>query len=192
MLSLLTSRISRPLSALALTTAVALSAAPALAANWTVDPAKSTIGFSVPQGTETITGTFKDWTASIDFDPQNPEAAVIKATIKTGSAETGNGQFDAMLPSADWFNAEAMPEATFESSKVSAQGENTYRADGTLTIKGISQPATLDFKLEIDGNTAHATGTASVDRMAHDVGTVVGTSQIADTVAVTIDLTATE
>ncbi|MBD8892847.1 YceI family protein [Roseibium litorale] len=188
----LITRISRTLSALAVTSAIAFAGAPAMAASWTVDPAKSTVGFSVAQGNETITGTFKDWTADIDFDPQNPEAATIKATIKTGSAGTGNGQFDAMLPSADWFNAEAMPDATFESSKVTALGGDTYRADGTLTIKGISQPATLDFKLEIDGTTAHATGTASVNRLAHEVGTVVGKSQIADTVAVTIDLTATE
>lgn len=188
----LNSRFSRPLAALTIASAAAFASAPALAANWTVDPAKSTIGFSVPQGNETITGTFKDWTAEIDFDPQNPEAAVIKAAIKTGSAETGNGQFDAMLPSADWFNAEAMPEATFESSKVTALGGDSYRAEGTVTIKGVSQPATLDFKLEIAGNTAHATGTASVNRLAHEVGAVVGTSQIADTVAVTIDLTATE
>lgn len=184
-------RLSRPLAALVIAGATAFASAPAMAASWTVDPAKSTVGFSVPQGSEAVTGTFKNWSAEIDFDPQNPEAATIKAAIKTGSAVTGNGQFDAMLPSADWFNAAAMPEATFQSTKVSVLGDGTYKAEGTLTIKGVSQPATLDFKLEIDGNTAHATGTAAVNRMAHEVGTVVGTSQIGETVTVTIDLTAT-
>ncbi|MBI3680111.1 MAG: YceI family protein [Acidobacteria bacterium] len=40
------------------------------------------------------------------------------------------------------------PEMRFQSSKVTALGNNRFTVDGTLTIRGIGKPATLDVTLE--------------------------------------------
>ncbi|WP_428643302.1 YceI family protein [Roseibium sp.] len=164
--------------------------APAFAANWTVDPGKSTLGFEVKQGDGTLTGFFGSWSADIDFDPEAPETARISAEISPESASTGNPQFDSTLPGSDWFNAEGFPAATFSSESISLVEGNSYRAEGTLTIKGISQPVDLDFTLDVDGDTATAKGTAKIKRFDYQLGAGVGADTVGDLVTVTLDLTA--
>jgi len=176
---------------IALPVAASLLGAPALASPWTVDAEKSHLGFSVDQGGNDLKGTFETWTAQIDFDPEAPENAKLSATIATGSATTGNNQFDDMLPSAGWFASADFPEANFEASNVTATGEGIYEATGSLSIRGVSLPVTLTFQLDINGDTAHAVGTATLDRMAYKLGADVAPSHVNETVTVKLDLTAT-
>ncbi|MCX2723001.1 YceI family protein [Roseibium salinum] len=169
----------------------AATASPAYSDTWTVDPEKSTLGFEVTQGDGTVEGVFSTWDATIDFDPQAPETARISAEIQPMSAATGNPQFDGTLPGKDWFDAGAFPSAEFKSENVALVEGKSYRADGTLTIKGISQPVELDFTLDIDGDTATAKGTATVNRLDYKLGSGVGTDTVGDVVTVTLNLTAT-
>ncbi|GAB4515308.1 MAG: YceI family protein [Roseibium sp.] len=166
-------------------------AAPAAADVWTVDSQASTLGFEVAQGGSTTSGVFTDWQAQISFDPDAPESAKITARISPASATTGNPQFDGTLPGKDWFNVSGFPQAEFTASGATRVEGNSYRAAGTLTIKGISHPVALDFTLEIDGDTAKATGTATVDRLAYEIGTAVAADTVGDAVKVTLDLNAT-
>lgn len=163
----------------------------AKAESWTVDAANSTLAFEVQQGSAPLKGTFTTWDASIDFDVAAPENAVIQATINPASASTGNPQFDTTLPAADWFDAAGFPVAEFKAESASLVEGNSYRAEGTLTIKGASHPVTLDFTLDIDGDTATATGTAKLNRLDYQLGSGVGTDTVGDIVTVTLDLTAT-
>lgn len=162
----------------------------ALADTWTVAQDQSSLGFEVKQGENTLKGQFTTWDATIEFDPAAPESATITATVKPASASTGNPQFDGTLPGKDWFDVSAFPDAVFAADGATLVEGNSYRADGTLTIKGVSHPVALDFTLEIDGDTARATGTATVDRIAYKLGTGVGTDTVGDAVTVTLDLTA--
>ncbi|MBO6891327.1 MAG: YceI family protein [Roseibium sp.] len=173
-----------------LASSIVLLANSAQADTWTVDQDKSTLGFSVAQGDNTLEGAFDSWTASIDFDPDAPEAATISAEIQPGSATTGNAQFDGTLPGKDWFDASGFPTATFSSDSVTLVEGNSYRATGTLSIKGISHPVELDFTLEIDGDTAIAKGTAKTNRFDYDLGKGVGADTVGDVVTVSLDLTA--
>ena len=174
---------------LSITSAVVVNS-PVLADTWNVDPEQSTLGFEVQQGDGTLKGTFATWTASIEFDPNAPETAEIAADIKAMSASTGNPQFDGTMPGADWFDVNAFPVAEFKADNVSLVEGNSYSADGTLTIKGISHPVKLDFTLDIDGDTAKAEGKATVNRLDYQLGAGVGTDTISDIVTVTLDLTA--
>lgn len=160
------------------------------AADWTVDPAKSSLGFVADQGGQPVEGTFKAWTASIRFDPENPADARIEATIETGGVATANPQFVEMIPAADWLSAAAFPTATFTSGAVTAKGGNAYQMEGTLTLRGASQPVTLDFTLDIEGDTAHAVGTAVASRSAFGVGASFPPATVADEVTIKLDLTA--
>lgn len=169
----------------------ALIVAPAAVADvWTVDPAKSKLGFEVQQGGAALAGTFTSWDAAIEFDPDAPENAKISATIQPASATTGNAQFDGTLPNADWFDAVSFPEAEFTATSVARVEGTSYRATGTLAIKGASHPVSLDFTLEIDGDTAIAAGKATLNRLDYNLGSGVATDTVGDAVTVTLDLTA--
>ncbi|MTI42978.1 YceI family protein [Roseibium hamelinense] len=178
------------LLAAAVAAPMVLTSASAIADTWNVNHEDSTLGFVVQQGEGTVTGTFGDWTASIEFDPEQLETAVITAQIRTPTASTGNTQLDGMLPTADFFDINEFPVAEFTAENVTLVGGNQYKADGSLIIKGISQPVELTFTLDIDGDTAKANGEASISRQAYNVGKTVKTDALADTVKVTLDLTA--
>jgi polyisoprenoid-binding protein YceI len=147
-----------------------LWAAPAGAATWTVDPAQSKLGFSGTQTGDTFSGTFKSWTGTIEYDPAKPEAAQVHVTVDLASASTGDQQRDEAMPGEDWFDAPKFPKATFEATGFMPKGGDRFETAGTLTVRGVSKDVTLPFTLKIDGDTAHATGQATLVRTNFGVG----------------------
>ena len=156
------------------------------ASTWTVDPAKSKLGFSGQQTGTPFSGRFKTWTASIDFDPAHPEAAHIAATVDTASATTDDPQKDEALPTADWFDASRFAAAAFDATGFTPKGGDSYTAAGKLTLRGVTKDVTLPFTLLVDGNSAHATGRAKLVRTEFGVGQ--GTWSTGDYVALDVDV----
>ncbi|KMO40936.1 YceI family protein [Methylobacterium aquaticum] len=180
--------------ALGLSTA-SLAAAPlaAQAADWTVDPGKSRIGFSGVQVGAPFKGRFTRYDAQISFDPQKPEAGKAVVLIDLTSAETGDKQRDEALPQADWFDAGKTKQAWFEATRFVAKGGDAYDAVGTLTIRGLRKDVTLPFTLTVSGGTAHAVGRLDLVRTDYGVGQGpwANDSMVALQVGVEIDVTAT-
>jgi len=58
---------------------------------------------------------------------------------------TGNDQRDAHVKSADFFDVEKYPAATFTAGAVQANGDN-YLLRGELTLKGVTRPVALDLE----------------------------------------------
>ncbi|WP_407520020.1 YceI family protein [Methylobacterium oryzisoli] len=157
--------------AVALHSAVLLGAAlPALAADWAVDPARSSIRFSGVQVGTAFSGRFERFEARIAFDAEKPEAGRATVLIDLASARTGDAQRDQALPQKDWFDVRSVPQARFEATRFVARGGGDYDAVGTLTIRGASRPLTLPFHLDLDGGQARATGRVTLVRTDFGVG----------------------
>lgn len=110
-----------------------------MATKWTLDPAHSELTFKVKHMMiSNIKGNFTDFTAEIDADDDSFSNAKTTATIQTASISTHNTDRDNHLRSAEFFNAEANPTITFESSALNNE------VTGNLTINGITKPVTLD------------------------------------------------
>ncbi|GAA4501667.1 YceI family protein [Gluconacetobacter tumulicola] len=157
-------------TAFAAVAATLFLARPSLAAEWTIDAAHSTVGFSGMQTGSPFSGHFGKFGGTISFDPAHPEAGHALITIDIASAATGDRQRDGAMPGRDWFDVAAFPTATFEATRFVATGGNGYQAIGRLTIHGVSRPETLPFTLEISGDTAHARGHLDLVRSAFNVG----------------------
>ena len=158
----------------------------ARAATWTVDPAKSRLGFVGQQSGEPFTGRFKAWTAAIDFDPAHPEAGRISATVDTASATADDAQKDEAMPTPDWFDASRFTAATFQAAGFTAKGGDAYEAHGKLSLRGVSKDVVLPFTLTIAGDTAHALGKTKLVRTDFGVGQ--GAWASGDTVALDVDV----
>ncbi|HEX7761726.1 MAG TPA: YceI family protein [Caulobacteraceae bacterium] len=154
----------------ALSTAALAGATHAFAADWKIDPAQSTLGFSGVQTGARFAGKFKRYNAVIAFDPAHPEAAHVTVTVDLASAATGDAQRDTALPGKDWLDVAQYPQAKFTSSSIRRTGAKSFEAAGTLTIRGVSRPATLPFTLDINGPAAHAKGHLDLIRTAFGVG----------------------
>lgn len=156
------------------TTAPALR--PATAANtgtWDLDVAHSVAEFSIRHMMiATVKGSFKVKSGTVAFDEADPSATRIEAVLDAASVNTGADQRDGHLRSPDFFDVEKHPELTFRSTRVTALGDDEYRVEGDLVIRGIAKPVTLDVEVEGYANDtwgnrrAGIVATTSFDRSA--------------------------
>ncbi len=168
---------------------------PAFAAqHWSVDVAKSKLGFTVNWGGEPFVGMFRAWKADIDFDPADISHSHAIITIDTGSEVSGDSETDGGVKGAAGFASSQFPTALFRTTAFTHKTGNDYVAVGTLSIKGVSRPVTLPFALTLAGNTAHVVGKTQVMRTDFHVGTGEWEKPdpVAHEVTVNIDLTATK
>ncbi len=166
----------RKQSLMILCSLVLLTATPqANAAPWVVDAARSRLTFTGEQTGEVFHGEFKKFTPVIEFDPAHPERATITVTIDMASATIeGKDRADA-LPTADWFAVSAFPTATFMARSINATGKDAsgisnYRANGTITIRGLSRAVELPFSLKTEGSSGVARGEVTLNRRDFGVG----------------------
>jgi polyisoprenoid-binding protein YceI len=111
---------------------------------WAIDPVHSSIDFSVRHlMVSKVRGKFGTFSGTITVAPDGTPA--VSAEIDVTSLNTGNEQRDSHVKSADFFDAEHHPVATFTSTSVRANGDG-YVLDGNLTIKGITKPVSLDME----------------------------------------------
>jgi polyisoprenoid-binding protein YceI len=171
--------------ALLLAPAVALLPALAVATEWVVDPAGSTLSFSGTYQGESFGGKFERFDASITLDAADPAAGRIDVVVDVASATTGTQEIDAQLPAAEFFNSSKFPKAKFSSSAVH-DGDGGLVADGTLTIRDKTRPVALKLRFAPTAAGATLDADASVKRLAFDVGSGewADTSVIGDDVAV--------
>ena len=111
---------------------------------------------------------------------------MIRVTVDLASADTGDGQRDDSLKGSDFFDIGAHPAAVFTAREIRHLGGDRYEARGTLDLRGASKPATLRFTLRIDGDRAHVSGTARIDRTAFGVGQ--GEWAATDAIAAGVDI----
>jgi len=117
-----------------------------------IDTAHSEIGFKVKHlMISTVKGNFSTFTGIFDDNGD------IHVTVNTDSISTGNADRDNHLKSADFFNTEEYPTILF---KTTSNGLQDGSVTGELTIKGVTNPITLDVDyngMSVDpwGNTKH-------------------------------------
>ena len=175
-------------------TALVCAASPASAAHWTVDVARSKLGFAVQWSGEPFAATFKSWKADIDFDPADLGHSHVTATIALGSEASDSPDNDDGLKGPQGFSVSQFPTARFTASSFTHQSGNAYVATGKLSLHGVERPVTLPFTLVINGATAHVTGKAEVMRTDFGLGQGewAAPTPIAHEVTISLDLTATK
>ncbi|MFJ5877884.1 YceI family protein [Streptomyces sp. S1] len=135
-------------------TAVAtLPVDPALAAltgDYTIDPAHSSIGFTVRHAMVTnVRGTFAEHEGVLKLDGTDPGASTASIDVKIASVDTGIADRDGHLRGGDFFDAERFPLMSFRSTRAERLGGDAYRITGDLTIKDVTRPLSID--LEFNG-----------------------------------------
>ena len=134
---------------------------------WTADTVHSSVGFEVPYAVAIFSGDVHEFEASL-------EDGTIKGTAKIASLQTKDENLQAHLLSPEFFDAERNPEVSFSGSEIKRDGDNV-EIPGEITIKGISQPATLKGTITgpaIDHFGKNRVGLkleTTIDRTKHDI-----------------------
>lgn len=81
--------------------------------------------------------------ASLTYDPANPAAAKVTATIAAASVDTGDPAMNAKI-AGEVFEAKKYPQITFVSTAVRPGPGGKGAVVGALTFHGVTRPVTLD------------------------------------------------
>jgi polyisoprenoid-binding protein YceI len=160
-----------PLPLLILLIPLALISTSAIARDWQVDAAKSTLTFKGNYQNGPFEGKFAKFDATIAFD----EADVLKdrfdVTVQVSSLDSQSAERDDTLRTADFFDPAKFPQAHFVSQGFGKGADGGLEAKGTLTIRDQIKPVTLKVKFVASGNTATLDVDTTLNRMEFGLGT---------------------
>ncbi|MDG1376211.1 MAG: cytochrome b/b6 domain-containing protein [Yoonia sp.] len=135
---------------------VALTAVPS---QWAVET--GTIGLTITQLGNQVTGEFTDWVSEINFeDAATGVVGQVTTTINIGSLTLGTVTAQAMGP--DFFDQTQFPTAIFAADLIKTEGR--FFAEGTLSIKGVSVPVAFPFDLGVTDDVASMSGGVTLNR----------------------------
>lgn len=116
------------------------------AGHYDIDPTHSAVDFVVRHLVAAkVRGGFKAFTGSIVIGDTADQSSV-NVEIDVSSIDTGVDDRDAHLRSADFFDVENHPTATFTSTSVSPKSDSDYVVTGDLTIAGVTRSVDLDLE----------------------------------------------
>ncbi|MEJ8659957.1 YceI family protein [Streptomyces sp. MS1.AVA.4] len=122
----------------------------ALSGDYTIDPAHSSIGFTVRHAMVTnVRGSFGEHEGTLRLDGSDPASSTAAIDVKIASVDTGIADRDGHLRSGDFFDVETFPLMSFRSTSAEQLGGEKYRITGDLTIKDVTRPLSID--LEFNG-----------------------------------------
>ena len=150
----------------------------AAAPQWDVDPAHTSIYFTVKHIYSSVRGSFPEFKGLVMFAPDDLAGSRFDFEVDVKSINTGNNKRDGHLNSADFFDSGKYPKMTFKSTAVNHVKGNHYMVEGEMTVKDVTQtvsvpfaflgvtPHPFDKKSEVAGFEARMT----IDRLAYHVG----------------------
>jgi polyisoprenoid-binding protein YceI len=93
-----------------------------------------------------VKGEFDKVSGTVVFDPANPSASSVEASIDVATISTRDEQRDAHLKSPDFLDVEKFPTITFKSKEVAASGDDSFEVVGDLTIHGVTKEVNLNVE----------------------------------------------
>ena len=114
---------------------------------WNIDGAHSGINFSIRHMVVAkVRGRFGKFSGHLDLDDADLTASTLDVAIDASSIDTGVGQRDEHLRSADFFGVDQFPELRYQSKRIDKLGEDHYRVIGDLTIRDVTREVALDVE----------------------------------------------
>jgi polyisoprenoid-binding protein YceI len=157
-----------------------------------IQPAHSSVNFSVKRFFTKIPGAFARFSGTITVDRENLENNATDATIEVGSVNTNDQKRDAHLQTADFFLSEKFPAVSFKSKSWKKTGADTYDVAGDLTIKDVTKPVVLKTKVLGFGKGARGAEIAGFEATTtisrSDFGVTFGKGVISDEVDIDINI----
>jgi polyisoprenoid-binding protein YceI len=112
------------------------------AGTWQIDPGHAEVGFVGRHfGLTKVRGRFTGVDGAVVV-ADDPTDSSVQVTIDMRSVSSGDQSRDDHLRSADFFDVDQHPTATYRSSAVHVDG-TSGAIDGDLTIKGVTRPVRL-------------------------------------------------
>jgi polyisoprenoid-binding protein YceI len=119
------------------------------AGEYKLDASHADLSFRVNHiGMSMYTARFTRFDAVLQFDPANPEAMSVVASIDPRSLTLPSppAGFTEEMLGPQWFDVAQFPQISFRSTRVEPTGANSARILGDLTLHGVTKPVTLEAR----------------------------------------------
>jgi polyisoprenoid-binding protein YceI len=92
-------------------------------------------------------GAFRDFDATLQYDPAHVEQSRVTVTVKSASIDTALAKRDDDLRGTQFLDVAKFPEITFVSTHVTPGPAGTLVIEGDLTLHGTTRAITLTGRL---------------------------------------------
>lgn len=134
----------------------------------TVDPAASTVRFTLGATMHTVQGTFRVARGTVTFDAV-PGPARGEIVVDAASGETGDRKRDAKMHAEVLLSAthrEIVLEPRRLDGELPTAGRGTLKVEGVIRVLGMEHPVTLPLEVEVDGTTVRMSSAFQVPYVA--------------------------
>lgn len=131
---------------LGMTAALAASVATAAPVTYRIDPSHTYPSFEVDHmgGLSTWRGKFNTNSGTITLDKE-AQTGSVDISIEMGSIDFGHDKMNEHTMAADILDVKKFPKATYTGKLVKFKDGKPTEVEGTLTLKGVSKPVTLQI-----------------------------------------------
>ena len=170
----------------------AISANPALAADWQLDRENSYIRFTATMNGASSRGSFEAFSADFSFDEKTlintPEAAQpdITLTVDLTAIDTTYPAVASELQKEAWFHTEKYSEGVYKVTAIKNAENTDFILQGELTLKGKTVEVPAPVNASQEQGRVILTGETIVSRLAFGIGSGpwAGTGTIEDDIEV--------
>ncbi|MGH9636125.1 MAG: YceI family protein [Candidatus Angelobacter sp.] len=157
-------RAFRNIALFILVAAVAASVGQAQQRTFTLDPAKTTVNFTVDSTLHTVHGHFRLNRGSIQFD-NSTGAASGELVVNSASGESGSDGRDKRMHK-DILESPKYSDIVFTPQRVKGtvanEGKSTVEVEGILTMHGKSKPVTMPLEVQLQNGVGSVDGSFGV------------------------------
>ena len=150
---------------------LALISLPAIARDWQVDAAHSSLSFKGTYQDGPFAGRFGKFDAAIAFDENDLSKDKFDVKVSVASVETESSERDDTLKTPEFFDPARYPQARFITESFGKGSDGGLEAKGTLTIRDVSKLVTLKVKFSGSGNAATLDVDTTLNRLDFGLGT---------------------
>lgn len=130
---------------------------------------ESTLGFVGSKVTGSHEGGFESFSGTLWLVDDDPTSSSLEVEIDTKSLWSDNEKLTGHLKSADFFEVETFPTATFKSSSIKANDEGAYTVTGNLNLHGVTKQISFPAKIEVGDGEIRATAEFAIKRFDFDI-----------------------
>jgi len=144
---------------------VASGGTAAAGATFTITPKNSQVMWTGSKVTGKHDGNFTSFAGAITVVDGNIEKSRVTVDIDTPSLTTVPENLIHHLKTADFFNVEQFPKATFASTSIKAGAEKrVFQVTGNLTLHGVTKSITFPATIDVSDDTVTVDSTFAINR----------------------------
>ena len=130
------------------------------------DQSNAKVAWTGAKVTASHPGGFNEFSGAVTLP--DVEKSVVEVSIKTASLFTDSEKLAGHLRSADFFDVEKFPEATFKSASITKEGEG-YTVQGDLTLHGVTKRITFPAQITAAAEKLSVSAAFTINRKDFDI-----------------------